>query len=165
MITNGQIPILTFLQSPSSVFGSSVCGQMYPNSMPCCCRHEARCAPNPYPVVHERRSSRKANYLQPDSKVSFFVTTIVDTFAEWIDRILISLFVWKVRSKCRNRSVPKKERRSSLPTAEEVAKTYTGLDREMAEEFIAIAMDKGPRRSRNNSFTEYGIDSQDRRAY
>ncbi|KAK6643245.1 hypothetical protein RUM43_004750 [Polyplax serrata] len=132
MITNGQIPILTFLQSPSSVFGSSGCGQMYPNSMPCCCRHDTRYIPNPQPMVHERRSSRRANYLQPDIKV---------------------------RHKHRNRSTAKQERRASLPTTEEVARTYTGLDREIAEEFIAIAMDKSPKRSRTNSFAEYGIDS------
>lgn len=48
-----------------------------------------------------------------------------------------------------------RERRMSLPTTEEVARTYTGLDREIAEEFIAIAMEKGKRRSRNNSISDF----------
>ena len=72
----------------------------------------------------------------------------------------------KVRSKhrSRSRSSVNNERRASLPTAEEVAKTYTGLDREIAEEFISIAMGKGGKRSRNNSFAEYGTEIK-RKAY
>jgi hypothetical protein len=43
-------------------------------------------------------------------------------------------------------------------TEEEVAQTYTGLDREMAEEFITIAMEPGTGRYRQQTVPEIVTD-------
>lgn len=69
IVTSGQVPILTFLQAPSSILSSSACSQMYNRSAPCCCHHDNRYLINQQPMVHERRVSRKAQYIQPDPKV------------------------------------------------------------------------------------------------
>lgn len=61
------------------------------------------------------------------------------------------LVLFQVPRESRKKKEPRRERRVSAPSAEELAKTYTGRDREIAEEFIAIAMDKGRKRSRANS--------------
>ncbi|KAL0279480.1 UNVERIFIED_CONTAM: hypothetical protein PYX00_001025 [Menopon gallinae] len=65
IITSGQVPIWTFLQAPSSVFGSSTCSHLYGGSMPCCCHHDNRYHINQQPLIHESRPRR----IDPDPKV------------------------------------------------------------------------------------------------